>query len=75
MKYARFSEGNNVIETVIPPNGLTPSDIFHQDIAVQFVQVSDEVEQGWFKQQDGTFVAPPEPPPASEPEETSGQTE
>lgn len=70
MKYARISTENTVIEVFTPPTGFTIEECFTPEIVAQFELVPDEVEQNWIKQEDGTFVAPPEPePPVVEPEE------
>ena len=39
---------------------------FHPDVAAQFVDVPDGVENGWLQADDGTWSAPP-PPPAPPP--------
>jgi hypothetical protein len=73
MNYARIntqSELHTVIETFVPPSGFTINDCFTPEIVAQFEQVPDEVAQGWIKQEDGTFIAPPplpEPPVPEEP--------
>jgi len=61
MKYARFSIGNTVIEVFIPPTGFSIEECFTPEIVAQFEPVPDNVEQNWIRQEDGTFVAPPEP--------------
>ena len=61
MKYARISSDNLVIEIFVPPAGVSIAECFTAEVAVQFVEVPDNVEQNWTKQSNGTFIAPPLP--------------
>lgn len=63
MKYARISTENTVIEVFILPTGFSIEECFTPEIAAQFEPVPDDVGQNWIKQEDSTFVAPPEPEP------------
>lgn len=76
MKYARIID-NHAVEVFTPMEGFTLQDSFHPDIAMQFVEVPEEVTAGSTKNEDNTwaiFIAP-EPrslqpeglPPASQP--------
>lgn len=58
MKYARIID-STVQEVFIPPAGFTLEECFHSSLIAQFEPCPDEVEGGWLKQEDGTFVAPP----------------
>ena len=58
-KYARVVD-NVVMETFIPPQGFELADCFTAELVAQFVEVSEEVEQNWVQQEDGTFIAPTE---------------
>lgn len=68
MKYGRISTENTVIEVFTPPTGVPIEGCFTPEIVAQFEPVPDEVGQNWIKQEDGTFVPPPEPEPAVTPE-------
>jgi hypothetical protein len=61
MKYGKL-ENNWVQETFICENGKTIYDYFHEELAGLFKEVPDNVEAGWYKNQDGSFSAPPESP-------------
>ena len=65
MKYARISSQNTVIEVFTPPTGVSIEECFTPEIVAQFESVPEEVKPNWIKQEDGTFVAPPEPEPAA----------
>ena len=66
MNYARISTENTVIEVFILPTDFSIEECFTPEIAAQFEPVPDNVEQNWIRQEDGTFVAPPEPEPEPE---------
>lgn len=66
MKYARVLD-SVVQEVFTPPTGLTLEDCFTPQVAALFEPCPIEVEQNWIKQEDGTFVAPPEPEQQVEP--------
>lgn len=61
MKYARVID-SVVQEVFTPPAGFTLQECFHPDLVIQFEPCPEEVEGGWLKQEDGTFIAPPTPP-------------
>ena len=50
-----------IIDNVAVDVSTEPALAFHQDIAAQFVEVPDEVQQGWLLV-DGEWQAPPAPP-------------
>jgi len=56
MKYARVDDQSKVIEIFVEPEGFTINECFVPIIVQQFIAVSDEVNYGWIKQEDGTFV-------------------
>lgn len=58
MKYARISPDGLVLETFVPPPGVTIDECFVPQIVAQFALVSDDVEAAWVKKEDGTFAAP-----------------
>ena len=58
MRYARVDENNIVIEIFIVPPGATINECFVPIIAEQFIQASDEVENGWVLGDDGIFTLP-----------------
>lgn len=61
MRYARI-EDNIVQEIIVPHSGFTIDQMFHPDIVAILVTVPDEVDVGWIKQEDGTYIPPPTPP-------------
>lgn len=63
-KYARPISGL-VIETFVPPEGLTLAECFHADVVEQFIACDDDVAEGW-THQEGVFAEPVllAPPPA-----------
>lgn len=61
MKHARIVNG-----TAVDVRTESPEGFFHPDIAAQFVEVPDEVENGWTLN-DGVWSAPPAPEPVPEP--------
>jgi hypothetical protein len=67
MKYARIVS-NTVIEVFTPLEDFSIGDCFHPSIASQFIEVPNDVEPNWVKQDDGTFVAPEYPTPDIIPE-------
>lgn len=58
MKYAYIE--NNIVREVVEGN---PSILFSSAYAAQFIEVPDEVMQGWLEA-DGVFTAPPVAPPS-----------
>ena len=65
MKTARI-QNNVVAEILTPVEGFTLDQCFHPSVLIQCEEVEDEVQANWIKQEDGTFVAPPEPEPTPE---------
>ena len=65
MKTARI-QNNVVAEILTPVEGFTLDQCFHPSVLAQCEQVENEVQVNWTKQEDGTFVAPPEPEPTPE---------
>ena len=59
MTYARISE-NTIIELLQPVPGFKVEECYHRDLLAACVQVNDDAEPGWVRQEDGTF-APPQP--------------
>jgi hypothetical protein len=59
MKYARIVN-NEVAETFIPHSGAELADCFHPDIAKQFIECPDKVEQLW-KYDGKDFIEPKVP--------------
>jgi hypothetical protein len=66
MKTARI-QNNTVAEILVPVEGFTLDQCFHPSIINQCQEVEDEVQAGWVKQEDGSFVAPEAPPEPSAP--------
>lgn len=58
MKYARLSPENIVIEVVVPPAGVAITDCFTPELAAQFEECPMDVEPGWIKLPDGSYVSP-----------------
>ena len=64
MKTARIQDGH-VAEFLEPVTGHSLEDCFHASVLAECLSVPDEVQLGWIRQDDGTFVAPtPVPAPA-----------
>ena len=61
MKYAR------IINERAVDIATDPASQFHRDLAAQFVEVTDEVDRGWIRDDTGTWSAPPAPEPQPEP--------
>lgn len=59
MKTARI-QNNVVAEILVPVEGFTIDQCFHEGILAQCQQLEDEVQVGWVKQEDGSFAAPSE---------------
>lgn len=59
---------DTVVEILTAVPGYLIEDCFHPNILAQCVDVADEVQVGWVKQEDGTFAAPvvEETPPVTE---------
>lgn len=59
---------DTVVEILTAIPGYAIEDCFHSSILAQCEDVSDEVQVGWVKQEDGTFAAPvvEETPPVTE---------
>jgi len=60
MKYARVLN-RLVVEIFTPPSNFGIDECFHPDVRALFEEVSDEVDVGFIKHQDGTFTAPVQP--------------
>lgn len=58
MKYARVLN-NVVVEVFIEPNGFIIQECFTAEVVNMFEPVSNEIEVGWIKGEDGSFSAPP----------------
>jgi hypothetical protein len=67
MKYARMF-GNVAGEIFTPPENVSITECFTPEVVALFTAVPDDVEVGWRKQPDGSFVARPEPAPEPEPD-------
>lgn len=61
MKYAR-----NVNNIAVDVRAESPEGCFTPEIAAEFIEVTDEVENGWILE-NGIWTAPPEPEPTPEP--------
>lgn len=57
MKTARI-ENNVVVEILVPVGNFQIEQCFHADILAQCETVLSDVQIGWVKQEDGSFVAP-----------------
>jgi hypothetical protein len=57
MKTARI-ENNVVVEILVPVGNFQIEQCFHADVLAQCESVEDDVQTGWVKQEDGSFVAP-----------------
>jgi len=57
MKTARIENGV-VVEILVPVGNFQIEQCFHADILAQCEKVEDNVQAGWVKQEDGSFVAP-----------------
>jgi hypothetical protein len=57
MTYARIIE-NTIIEVLRPVPGFTAEQCYHRDLLAACVQVGNDVQAGWIRQEDGTFAAP-----------------
>lgn len=66
MKYARIIS-SIVAETFTVPAGLTIQQCFTPGLVAQFTTCPAEVQAGWIKQEDGSFISPPPLPPAPPP--------
>jgi hypothetical protein len=66
MKYARIVN-SIVAETFTVPAGLTIQQCFTPELVAQFTTCPAEVQAGWIKQGDGSFLPPPPLPPAPPP--------
>jgi hypothetical protein len=66
MKYARLFE-NTVGEVFVPLSGVDISECFTAEVCQMFSVIPDNVEVGWIKLPDGSFVAPPDPAPETGP--------
>lgn len=55
-KYARIVD-DKVFEVIVLPEGETPNDFFHPDIASEFVPATESADQAW-GYLDGTFTPP-----------------
>lgn len=62
MKFARIVSNKAVDARTESPEGY-----FTPEIAAEFVEVPDEVEDGWICDQDGKWSAPPVPVPTPDP--------
>ena len=62
MRYGRI-ENNAVIEVVTPIAGFMIEDCFAPAIVATLCPITDDVQIGWVKQEDGSFAAPVEPAP------------
>lgn len=60
MKYARI-KNNRVVDIATDPTSQ-----FHPDLAVEFVEVPEQVGRGWLLGEDGSWTAPPERGPKPE---------
>jgi hypothetical protein len=47
-----------IIEILVPVAGYAIEDCFHPDILAQCIDVAEDVQVGWVKQEDGSFAAP-----------------
>jgi hypothetical protein len=65
MKYARIVD-SIVQEVFTPPPGFALEECFTAELVTQFIPCSEEVQGGWILQQNGAFVAPPDPIPSPE---------
>ena len=66
MKYGRMF-GNIVGEIFVPLDGVDISECFTPEVASLFTLVPEEVDVGWLKLPDASFVAPPDPAPETAP--------
>lgn len=57
MKYARIIN-NVVIETFVPQAGFTIEESFTAEVVAMFEVIPEEVDVGWGKHADGTFISP-----------------
>jgi hypothetical protein len=57
MKTARI-QNNVIVEILVPVAGFQIEQCFHVDVLAQCQTVEDNVQIGWIKQEDGSFVAP-----------------
>ena len=57
MRYGRIVD-NAVVEIVTPIEGFDIADCFAPAIVATLALIADDVQVGWVKQEDGTFVDP-----------------
>ena len=57
MRYGRIVN-NAVVEIINPIPGFAIADCFVPEIVATLVPISDDVQEGWIKQDDGSFAAP-----------------
>jgi hypothetical protein len=57
MRYGRIVN-NAVVEIINPVPGFAITDCFVPEIVATLVPISDDVQAGWIKQDDGSFAAP-----------------
>lgn len=70
MAYARI-QGNAVVEIIKPVDGFSIQQCFHPDLLKNIFYCPDDVQAGWVRQEDGTFV---DPNATEEPEATEETT-
>lgn len=61
MKTVRL-DNNIVVEIMASVSGFALEDCFHSSVLAMCQTVEDEVQLGWVRQEDNTFIAPPETP-------------
>lgn len=49
---------DTVVEILTPVNGHSIEQCFHPDILAQCIDVTDGIQVGWVRQEDGSFAAP-----------------